>query len=304
MKWERKGIVYCPDGTRDWDNNSYMGPLPMITKDGSLRIYGTVRDKNGCGALTYIEVNPDNPKEILKINDKPLVQMGFTGTFDDNGIAATGLLQLKDEIRIYYAGYTLGKKVRHFDFTGLAISKDGGETFEKYSTVPICDRIKGEELTRAIQMVIFEDNKYKAYYVGGSSFIQGKTKEIPQYELRYMESPDGIHFPNEIGKVVIPVEKGCFRVGKPYIVKENGTYKMFYSDGADDEALYKLAYAESTDGLNWTKKDLNLPYEENSWDSQMAEYPSFIRVNGKAYLFYNGNNYGYDGFGYAELIEE
>ena len=304
MKWERKGIVYRPDGKNGWDDNTFIAPLPMIIDENTLRIYGTVRDKNGAGRLSYIEVDSNNPTIIKKTLTKPVVDVGRPGMFDDNGVVAVGLLQLKDEIRIYYAGYTLGRKVRHFDFTGLAISKDGGETFEKYSTVPICDRIKGEELTRAIQMVIFEDNKYKAYYVGGSSFIQGKTKEIPQYELRYMESPDGIHFPNEIGKVVIPVEKGCFRVGKPYIVKENDTYKMFYSDGADDEALYKLAYAESTDGLNWTKKDLNLPYEENSWDSQMAEYPSFIRVNGKAYLFYNGNNYGYDGFGYAELIEE
>ncbi|MCR5260454.1 MAG: hypothetical protein K6C94_01310 [Candidatus Gastranaerophilales bacterium] len=304
MKWENKGLIYRPDGKNGWDDNTFIAPLPLQVDENTLRIYGTVRDKEGAGRLSYIEVDANNPKIIKKTIDKPLVDIGRPGMFDDNGVVAVGLLPLKDEIRIYYAGYTLGTKVRHFDFTGLAISKDGGLTFKKYSEIPICDRIEGEELTRAIQMVLYENGIYRAYYVGGSGFVQGKTKAISQYDLRYMESKDGIHFPNVVGKTVIPIEKGCYRVGKPYIVKENGIYKMFYSDGGDDGALYRLAYAESPDGLEWTKKDLNLPLSEKGWDSQMAEYPSFIRVNGKAYLFYNGNNYGYDGFGYAELIEE
>lgn len=33
-------------------------------------------------------------------------------------------------------------------------------------------------------------------------------------------------------------------------------------------------------------------------------YPAFVRYKDKAYMFYNGNNYGYEGFGHAELIEE
>ncbi|MBR1942919.1 hypothetical protein IJ843_04210 [bacterium] len=302
MKWNKKGIIYCPDGTRDWDNNSFMGPLPLLLDNNVLRIYGTVRDKNGCGALTYIEVDANNPEKILKVNDKPLVQMGRPGTFDDNGIAATCLMVKGKEIYIYYAGYTLATKVRHLDFTGLAISKDGGETFEKYTETPIADRIPGEDLTRAIQCVFEENGVYRTYYVGGTSFTQGKTKTIPQYDLRYMESPDGIHYQNTPGEVILPVADGFFRIGKPYIVKENGLYKMFYSDGGDDGALYKLAYAESKDGIKWTKKDINIP--PSDWDCEMAEYPSFIRINGKGYLFYNGNKYGYHGFGYAELIEE
>ena len=304
MKWKRHGIIYRPKGENGWDDNTFIAPLPMQIDENTLRIYGTVRDKKGAGRLSYIEVDANNPEIIKKTIDKPVVDIGEDGMFDDNGVVAVGLLPLKDEIRIYYAGYTLGTKVRHFDFTGLLISKDNGLTFKRYSKVPICDRIEGEELTRAIQMVLYEDNIYKAYYVGGSGFVQGKTKAISQYDLRYMESPDGIHFPNVVGKTVIPIADGCIRVGKPHIVKEKGIYRMFYSDGGDDGALYKLAYAESVDGINWTKKDLNLPLSESGWDSEMAEYPSFIRVNNKAFLFYNGNNYGYDGFGYAELVEE
>ena len=38
------------------------------------------------------------------------------------------------------------------------------------------------------------------------------------------------------------------------------------------------------------------------WDSDMAAYPSVIRYKDKTYMFYNGNNFGHEGFGYAELI--
>lgn len=303
MKWNKKGLIYGPDGTRDWDNNSFMGPLPLLISPDILRIYGTVRDKNGCGALTYIEVDANNPAKILKINDKPLLEKGRPGTFDDNGIAATCLMVKGKDIYIYYAGYTLATKVRHLDFTGLGISHDGGETFNKYTEIPIADRIPGEDLTRAIQCVFEENGIYRTYYVGGTSFAQGKIKTIPEYNLRYMVSKDGINYPNTPGEVVLPVCDGFFRIGKPYIVRENNMYKMFYSDGGD-EILYKLSYAESKDGIKWIKKDMNFEFSKDSWDSQMMEYPSFIRIKGKGYLFYNGNNYGYDGFGYAELIEE
>lgn len=38
-------------------------------------------------------------------------------------------------------------------------------------------------------------------------------------------------------------------------------------------------------------------------DSNILKMKLIERVL-KIYLFYNGNNYGYDGFGYAELLEE
>ena len=36
----------------------------------------------------------------------------------------------------------------------------------------------------------------------------------------------------------------------------------------------------------------------------MMAYPAFVRTKNKAFLFYNGNEYSKEGFGYAELIEE
>lgn len=303
MKWIKRGLIYGPTGANGWNKNSFLAPLPMLVNDDIIRVYGTVRDAKGVGRPSFVELDANNPSKIFYVNDKPLVDVGMPGTFDDNGVVVTGLLVEENEVRLYYAGYSLSTKVRHLDFTGLIISKDGGLTFKKHQSTPILDRIPGEELTRAIQYVLKKDNKYIAYYIGGARFVKGENKTIPEYDVRYLESEDGIHFPPNQGKIVVPVAKGFVRVGKPFIVFENGIYKMFYADGGD-KIIYEMAYAESPDGLNWKKKDLNFEKSKTGWDSQMQGYPSFIRVKNKAYMFYNGNNYGFDGFGYAELIDE
>ena len=68
---------------------------------------------------------------------------------------------------------------------------------------------------------------------------------------------------------------------------------------------YRLGYAESEDGVNWRRKDneIGIDVSDNGWDSEMICFPAIIDVNSERYLFYNGNNYGETGFGYAVLDE-
>ena len=79
---------------------------------------------------------------------------------------------------------------------------------------------------------------------------------------------------------------------------------MFYGYSTE-ESPYKLGYAFSKDGIDWTRDDENVGIDLSSsgWDSEMMAYPSIVSVDGKTRLFYNGNNYGEDGFGYAELYQ-
>jgi hypothetical protein len=69
---------------------------------------------------------------------------------------------------------------------------------------------------------------------------------------------------------------------------------------------YRLGYAESEDGYTWQRYDenLNLTTSTTGWDSEMMGYPAFVSTKYGAYLFYNGNEYGKYGFGYAKLVAE
>jgi hypothetical protein len=55
--------------------------------------------------------------------------------------------------------------------------------------------------------------------------------------------------------------------------------------------------------MRWRRDDIfgALAPSKDGWDSQMVCYPRVIDVEGRVYMFYSGNYFGRDGFGYAEL---
>lgn len=295
------GLIKAPTEQNVWHHNSMLQPTPVLLDD-IIRVYAGFRDENGVSRVGSIDLDANNPMKIVDVCKKPLLDIGKDGMFDENGVTPTSVLKKGDDIYLYYAGYSQGKKVRFTVFTGLAVSKKGG-SFERYQQIPITERVKTEELFRVIHSILFDGEKYRVWYGGGNTFIQGEHKTLPIYDVRYMESIDGLHFPDQ-GVIAVPVPEGCHRTGRPYVFFEDGIFKMYYGFG--QEAIpYQLAYAESLNGSVWEIKDINLPLAQSGWDSQMMAYPAFIRnKQGRGFLFYNGNNYGWDGFGCAELIEE
>lgn len=303
MKWEKKGIIYSQDGSTNWAKNSTLQPTPLLLDQDTIRLFAGFRDDKGVSRVGYVDVDANNPKIVKKVSKEPVLDIGLPGAFDDNGVVPCAVIKNEEKIHLYYAGYQLGYHVRMLIYCGLAISEDNGRSFKKYSQVPVLERSDSELLFRVIHSVVKEKDKWRIYYGAGSCFKMGKKKTLPLYDIRYLESSDGINFPGS-GQVVIPTQGDEYRVGRPYVIKDEDIYKMFFCAGSED-LTYKLAYAESNDGVNWIRDDnkLNISLSSSGWDSQMMAYPSVVKHNEKIYLFYNGNNYGYDGFGYAELIK-
>jgi predicted GH43/DUF377 family glycosyl hydrolase len=303
MKWEKKGLIYCPDGNLAWARHTALQPTPLQINDSTIRVFLGFRDDDGIGRVGYVDVSAENPLEVLRISERPSLDIGIPGAFDENGVVPCAVVKRNDRIYLYYAGYQLGHKVRFIAFSGLAISTDDGHTFQRYSQVPIIDRSDGELLFRAIHSIMYDEDKWKAWYGAGSEFLSGSQKTLPCYNIRYMESEDGISFPRN-GKVVIDIRDDEHRVGRPYVIKTDGQYKMFFGAGSEKDP-YRLAYAESPDGISWTRRDdqLGIELSNDGWDSEMMAYPAVVNCNSRVYMFYNGNDYGKTGFGYAELVE-
>lgn len=299
MQWEKRGLIRPADVI--WADHSFLQPTPLLLGN-VIRTYGGLRDKNGISRIGYLDLDAHNPSNVLGMSKTPVLDIGQPGFFDDNGVVPCAVIQREEGIYLYYAGYQLAHKVRFVAYTGLAISKDGGQTFTKTKTVPALERAPGEELFRAVHSILKVDGVWKVYYGAGNAYIQGKEKTLPLYNIRYMESGDGVHFSSEAGRVILNFEGDQYRIGRPYVVKTAEKYHMFFGYSTPD-ILYKLGYASSIDGLNWVRDDaeLNLDLSADGFDSQMMAYPSLILHPSKTYLFYNGNDYGKEGFGYAEL---
>lgn len=303
MRLIKSELVYGAKGEYgEWMANSAMKPIPVMV-NGVLRIYVTFRTDTGAGRPGYVDLNPNNPSEVLGVSRKPLLELGDVGYFDDNGVVPCTVFEDEGKYYMYYTGFNLGVKVRMTYFSGLGISDDG-TNFRKYSTVPVMERTELGSLFRSVQCVVKERDCWKVYYVAGNRFLNGKKKTLAEYELYCLETKDLTKM-NFDGVKVMPCVDNEYRIGAPQIIKEDGIYKMYFCTGTED-VVYDLKYAESLDGFHWERKDSLLGFSRtpSSWDSDMAAYPSVINCGGKRYLFYNGNNFGHDGFGYAEIVED
>jgi hypothetical protein len=168
----------------------------------------------------------------------------------------------------------------------------------------VLERSDAELFFRCGAYVLYEDGQFRMWYVAGSGWEQVGDAIKPVYEIRYMESADGIHWPDE-GATCIRIERDNEHgFGKPCVIREGGKFRMFYSVRRRDVESYRLGYAESDDGLHWQRKDegIGLDVSESGWDSEMICYSAVIPLHGRWYMFYNGNEFGRTGFGVAELV--
>ncbi len=87
------------------------------------------------------------------------------------------------------------------------------------------------------------------------------------------------------------------------IIKVNGEYKLWYT-GIDDNNVWRIYMATSSDGLEWKKVDNSIPTASNKESSQgrialglegsgdegLTKSPSVIYIDGKYLMWYSGSN--------------
>jgi len=299
MRWQKKGIIFDPTGKFDWAVDTALQPTPIILNDEAIRVYAGFRNEEGISRVGWVDLDINDPTKVLQYSQKPILDIGLPGAFDDNGVVPTAIARRGEDLYLYYAGYQLVKKVRFLVLCGLAISHDNGNTFKRFKNTPVLERSDTEFLFRVIHSILFDDNVWKVWYGAGNHFIPGEKKTLPVYDIRYIESKDGLTFPDK-GQVAVKISDDEHRVGRPYVVKRKDKYHMYFGASKISE-IYCLAYAESNDGLNWERKDEEIDMENNDgdFDSEMNAYPSIIDVDNKTYMFYNGNEYGKYGIGLA-----
>ena len=303
MRWRKRGHIYVPDGSIEWAQAYAFPPTPFDVGDGRLRLYVAFCDLNTVGRLGYVDVSAEDPGEVVGVATEPLLDIGLPGFFDDNGLLPTRVLAVGDRLYLYYVGYQLGTRVRYFQFQGLAYSDDGGQSFRRASRVPILDRSDREPLHRTSAFVDRAGDRFRMWYVAGDEWVLVGGRSLPRYNLRYLESDDGVTW-GPAGEVCLDfADEDEHAFGRPWVFEHDGRHKMLYSVRRQSTG-YRLGYAESSNGRTWERRDseVGIDVSESGWDSQEIAYGAVVlREDGGAWLFYNGNERGRTGFGYAEL---
>jgi predicted GH43/DUF377 family glycosyl hydrolase len=150
--------------------------------------------------------------------------------------------------------------------------------------------------------VINDQGIYKMWYTGGRSTFS-------DVHIGYATSLDGINWEKYSGNPVLSPTSGTFDaggLGTCAVIFDEGMYKMWYlgfPTNADDN--WRIGYATSPDGINWTKQNQNNPVLDigaaGEWDDHKVGHPAVIK-DGSVYKmwFHGGRQPGAQGsIGYA-----
>jgi hypothetical protein len=309
MKWQKKGFI-CSSKTFDlpWYKKNTMVPLPYMIEAERLRIFVTMCDQENIGRIGYIDVDPQNPLTIIDYSKHPILDIGEPGSFSDNGVLTSSLLELDGKLYLYYSAYQSCRKIPYLIFSGVAISEDRGSTFTNVTKAPILDRVDGEIFVRSSPVVLKEPTGFHVWYSSdsGQGWINGKSNARPSYDLKRIVTSSPTDWPRLRGTTCIALQnEDEHGITKPTIWKEQGLYKVIYAIRSLSKG-YRLGYAESFDGIIFERKDnqVGIDVSEIGWDSEMITFPERYSNQDRTFLFYCGNQYGMAGMGYAELINE
>ena len=302
MKWKKLGLIFEPTGQFDWLVTHAAIPFAERIDSDLYRIYFCGRDKLNRAQVGYIELNHNNPLEILHITEKPVLGLGLLGTFDNSGVMPSWIISQGDSKYMYYTGWTRGSTVPYYFYIGLAISHDEGKSFERATLAPILERNDIDPYLTASPCIRVENGKWRMWYVSGVKRETENDEVQTYYNIKYAESRDGIHWDRN-GITCIDFEDGNeTRIARPCVLRDDDIYKMWYCYAIDS---YTIGYAESDDGIHWIRKDkeVGIRVSDSGWDSKMICYPFVFKHKGRTYMLYNGNEYGKAGFGYAVLVD-
>lgn len=208
--------------------------------------------------------------------------------YEKNGLCAPCALVHDNEVHLFYQTYGNGVK----DAICHATSKDG-INFERNPTNPILSPDGDWNCGRAIDAEVCKfKGKYYLYFATrdkdfkvqfqGVAVASEKTN-FNREDWCLVDAP--ILFPE------FTWEENCIEAAS--VVEKYGKLFMFYA-GAYNNAPQQIGVAISEDGINW-KKIFDKPFLSNGkpgeWNASESGHPHiFEDINGRTYLFYQGNN--------------
>jgi len=141
MKWKKLGKIFDPyEHSLANECFGFAQSPQTLVFDDRVRIYFSTRKKDSNGKfLSHIAfVDFDRGlKNILRISNHTIIELGDLGTFDEHGIFPISPFKDGNRILAYTCGWSRRVSVSVETSIGLAFSSDSGETFQKHGDGPI-----------------------------------------------------------------------------------------------------------------------------------------------------------------------
>ena len=294
--WVKQGNIF----------NEHHSQVPVVDEyDTFYRVYYSTRIEGKSNPM-FIDVDKNDTSKIINKSKSPILKLGNKGSFDWAGIMPTEIITLNNIKYLYYIGWSLRVDVPYHNSLGLAISKDNGNTWEKFSNGPVLSTSYLEPGYIGTVSILIENNIWRMWYLSCLNWIESEIGIEPMYDIKYAESNDGIDWvPRQI--TCIPLDNNEGGISAQRVLKINNEYHMWYSIRnkldyrSNIKHSYRIKKSISNDGIDWIKfNNIELDIDvNNNWENTMVCYPYILNKNNKLIMFYNGNGFGKTGIGLA-----
>lgn len=312
--WRKLGRVFDPttvDG-RPWLHAFAQAPA-TLQRDDALRVYFSCRppaDADGqfVSYSAWADLDPADPTRVLRVADAPILPLGALGTFDEFGTYPVSVIARGDEVWAYYGGWTRCRSVPFNVGIGVAVSRDGGTTFERLGPGPVIGYSPDEPFVMSGPKIRRFGDLYHLFYIAGRHWKMADGRAEPVYRIRMATSRDGLRWRKHGRDLIPPRIEPDEAQASPDVHFHGGRYHMFfcyrYSTGYRGHARgYRIGYAWSEDLATWHRDDAaaGLAPSTTGWDAEMVSYPHVFSVGSETYMAYLGDGVGREGFGLARL---
>ncbi|MFY8138252.1 MAG: hypothetical protein ACOVMR_09100 [Flavobacteriales bacterium] len=289
---KNKGLIYRLKPSGDYLISHASNPLVSLLSENKSRIYFSCRNHENKSSVAFVDFNMDT-LEVIDTDPKLLIPFGSPESFYSHGISVGNQIALNGLDQIFFMGWKFPDNAHWYGQIGNLIISDSSTPHIPDNPFLALD--DEDPMSLSYPFLLEEDGIYKMWYGSTNSWDSENGEMI--HVIKYAESTNGLDWDKK--GLAIPFEIGVAQsFSRPTILKFNNCYHMWYSYYSGDGTPYRIGYSYSNDGKTWIRQhDKVHGIGSSDWDDHMQCYPCAVLYNDKVYIFYNGNNYGKEGFG-------
>jgi hypothetical protein len=309
--WVRRGMLFRRPADVGWWASHAQAVTPLVLEPRRWRLYFSGRDAQNRSRILFVDVDPLDGMRVIERCFEPVLELGAPGSFDSAGQGACAALVRGGAVHLYYVGVHLRRDVPYGLAVGLAASPEG-KGFERLVPGPVLSTGPQDPwFSSAAHVTDDAAGGATAWYTSGTGWVElpGGGRD-PVYELASASSPDGIRWTRRPAAQVAAAG-GAGGLTRPWAVTIGGQRLLFFAERgtfgfrSDSAQAYRLRQvpldpAGTPSGPAVPVAFANPPGPDD-WDGFMQAYPSVLPLQGGHVMFYNGDGFGRDGFGWATL---
>lgn len=302
-----KGFHNSLIGKSWWSSSHAQMPTPYLTKEGICVLY-TTRDEYGISRIGSVILDDKAERIIYPEEPEPKIEIGKPGDFDCCGVMSSSVIQVGNEIDLYYIGWNTHEIYPYTLSIGIAKSSDYGKTFRKSELNPLLDTQFDGGKFSTTPYVWKENEEFNMLFSKGKPWIIENGIFESSYGLSKACSIDGLKWIPKNDN--IPIKEVMNRsYARPTYASIKGENHIFYSERENLEfrngpGAYRLKIARTDLTRNF--KECTIEFEQNAFFLSnldlMQCYAHPLNVNNRLFLFMNGNNFGKFGFAVVEFV--